>query len=86
MEIQEVNGKIIINLDNYGYLMFEPLARFNSNQRYSVTFKINNAMVINAKTISSVIKKNKMFEYEIINVIENMKRTLNNIQGEIKNG
>lgn len=85
MELKEVNGKLIMELSNYGYLMFEPLAKTNDNQRYSITFKINDAMVVTGRMMSSGVDIKKMFEYEMINAIDSMKQTLNNIQNEIRN-
>lgn len=78
-----INGTFVIDLENYGYLIFEPLARTNDKQAYSATLKINNAMVISGGTISTSEDIRRMFVYEIINTINCMKETLNNIQKEL---
>ena len=85
MEIKTEHGRLIIELSNYGYLMFEPLDKTNDNQRYSITLKINDAMVVTGRMMSSGIDIKKLFEYEMINAIDSMKQTLNNIQNEIRN-
>jgi hypothetical protein len=82
--VKEIDGRFIIELSNYGYLMFEPLARTNDNQRYSITFKINDAMVINGRIIFSGVEFNKLLEYSMLSAINSMKETLNNIQDEIR--
>jgi len=77
-------GEIIINLDNYGSLYFEPLGIMNDDRNYSATFRLNCAMCISGKSLYYSKNPEEVIKNGVRAVINNMRYTLGNVENTIK--
>ena len=72
-----------IPLGGYGYLHLEPLARTNDDIHWTITLKVGDGMCISGRAVAAT---ETIFKPELINALELMKETLENIQEEIIKG
>jgi hypothetical protein len=78
------NGGFVIHLENFGYLLFEPLAKTNDNQDYAATLKIAPAMQISGASLAAVENQTELLKHAISDAICCMKATLDNIDKEVR--
>jgi hypothetical protein len=92
MGVDEMKSKIIprdgggflINMPNYGYLLFDPLQRTCDTQYFSARLKIMQAMSMSGLEILAVTDQKTMFKQKIIIAIRSMRDSLDNLEKELE--
>ena len=74
-----------IPLQGFGYLHLEPLAKTSDDQHWGLMLKIGDGMCISGKSIAATSLE-EVFKAELLNALQTMKLTLENIREEIKKG
>lgn len=85
MELEKINDKYIIRLDDLNYIILKPLERYNDNQYYSLDIHISQALTISGKQLDIGNRDiDEIVKDETFILMNNVIELLHKVKDELK--